>query len=89
VDQTGSVVREGLSTKKSEINFCEAVADRFCCTSLETEPRGRLPQIVTQLSFALVDVVSNFAAFKCCERVVGDPPPSYSLPFLQLIYFAA
>jgi hypothetical protein len=81
-------MRKLLSTKKTEIKFCEAVADIFHCASLAAEPLGHHPQIIAQLFIALFDVVSNFAALKFCDERVGDPPPSHPLPFLQLIYFA-
>jgi hypothetical protein len=57
-----------LSTKKTKINFCEAVADIFHCASLEAQPLGHHPQIIAQLFIALFDVVSNFAALKFCDE---------------------
>ena len=75
--------------KKSEIKLCEAVANIFHLASLEAEALRHHPQIVTELCVALFDVVSNFATFKACDHGIGNPPPSYPLPFLQLIYFAA
>jgi hypothetical protein len=75
--------------EKSEINFCEAVADILHCASLEPKSLGHHPQIIMEFNVALFDVVSNFAAFKGCYRWVGNPPPSYRLPVLQLMYFTA
>ena len=57
--------------------------------TLEAVPLGDHPQVVTQLFVALFDVVSNFAAFKIRNRGVGNPPPSYPLPFCQLLYLVA
>jgi hypothetical protein len=57
--------------------------------TLEAEPVGYHPQIVTQMFVAIFDVVSNLAAFKIRNRGVGNPSPSHPLPFLQLNYFAA
>src|ERR1700693_4206968 len=82
-------IRKLLSKQKSEIKFCEAVADILHRPRLAEEPVGYHPQIVAQMFVALFDVVSNFAAFKIRNRGVGNPPPSHPLPFLQLNYFAA
>jgi hypothetical protein len=76
-------------SKKSKINLCEAIAHVCHQASLKAEPLGHHPQIVAQFIVALFDVVSNFAAFKWGGQWVRNPPPSYSLPFLQLMYFAA
>ena len=80
-------MRQALSEKKSEFRFCRTVAD-FYCTILAQTFRYH-PEIVTQRFVALLDVVSNFAAFKIRDQRVGNPPPSHPLPFLQLKYFAA
>jgi hypothetical protein len=80
-DQPPSISAQSLS-KKSELKACEAIADIFHCASLEAGPIGHHPQIATQLPVALFDMVPNFAAFKCCEQGIGNPPPSYSLPIL-------
>jgi hypothetical protein len=82
-------MRKHLCEKQSEFNFCETVTDVFHDASLEAEPLGPHPHIVTQLFVALFDVVWNFAAFKLCDRGVGNPPPSHPLPFHQLFYLAA
>jgi hypothetical protein len=90
-----SQLRPGLAERyltivlgeKSEINFCEAVAEIFHCASLETKSLGHHSQIIMQFIVALFDVVSNFAAFKGRYRWVGNPPPSHRLPVLQLMYF--
>ena len=75
-------MRKLLSKKQPEFNFCEAVTDVFHGASLEVEPLGHHPQMVTQCFVALFDVVSNFAAFKIRNRGVGNPSPSHPLPFL-------
>jgi hypothetical protein len=80
-DQPPSISAQSLS-KKSELKACEAIADIFRCAILEPEPIGHHPQIATQLPVAFFDMVSDFAAFKCCEQGIGNPPPSYSLPIL-------
>jgi hypothetical protein len=74
-------MRKHLCEKQSEFNFCETVTDIFHGASLEAEPLGPHPHIVTQLFVALFDVVSIFAAFKLCDR--------HPLPFHQLFYLAA
>jgi hypothetical protein len=78
-----------LSKEQSEFYLCKAVTDIFHGASLEAVPLRHHTQIVTQRFIALFDVVSNFAAFKLCDRGIGNPPPSYPLPFHQLIYLAA
>jgi hypothetical protein len=78
-----------LSTKKTEIKSCEAVANISHRARSPAEPVRHHFQIVTQMFVALFDVVSNFAAFKIRNRGVGNPPPSHPLPFLQLNYLAA
>jgi hypothetical protein len=78
-----------VRSKKSELNVCEAVGDIFDCASLEAEPFGHHPQTVPQFCIAVFDVVSNLAALEYCEQGIGNSPPSYRLPFLQLTYFAA
>jgi hypothetical protein len=75
-----------LTKKQSELNFWGAVTG-IHGASLKAF-RYHL-QIVTQRFVALLDVVSNFAAFKICDHRVGNPPPGHPLPFLQLNYFAA
>jgi hypothetical protein len=75
-----------VRTQKTELNFCEAVADIFDCASLEAEPIGHHLQTAPQLFVALLHVVSNFAAFEWCNRRVGDPAPCYPLPLLQVTY---
>jgi len=76
-------------SKKPELRSGEIAANIVLGASPEAEPLGHHPQIDTQLPFALPDVVSNFAAFKCREQGIGHAPPSQRLPFLQLMDFAA
>jgi hypothetical protein len=44
-------------------------------------------QTATQLRVAFFHMISDFTTFKCCCRRIADPPPSYRLPPLQLVYF--
>jgi hypothetical protein len=77
--------RLGQNTK---FNLCEAVADIFHSASLAVEMLRHHPQIAAKRFITFFDVVSNFAAFKLCDRAVCDPSPSHPLPFLQLTYLA-
>ncbi len=87
-DQPASILVPSLG-KKPELKACEANADIFHCASLKAELIRHHPQTPTQLLVALSDMVSNFAAFKCREQGIGNPPPGYSLHVLELLYFAA
>ena len=75
--------------KKPELQLCHAVADFFRRRRAEAEPLGHHVQIVTQLELAVPEMVSDFAALKCRQHGIGDPPPGCRLPVLQLTDLAA
>jgi hypothetical protein len=77
-----------LYAEKPESKFCENVSCVFNCARFEADPLGHYPQIGTQHLVTLLNMVSNFAALERRNRRVGNAPPSYVLPVLQLIYFA-
>jgi hypothetical protein len=56
---------------QSELNFWGVVTG-IHGVSLASEAFRYHPQIVTQRFVALLDVVSNFAAFKICDQRVGN-----------------
>ncbi len=82
-------LQRGLNAldKKAELEPREAVPDIFHCACMKPGSLGHRLQTATQLGVAFLHMVSNFAAFKLCDRGVGDPPPSYRLPLLQIVYF--
>lgn len=70
------------SAKKPEFEVCEAIADNFRRANLGAEPIGHHPQIAPQLYLAVPEMVSNFAAFECRDKGIGNPAPGYCLPIL-------
>ena len=76
-------------TKKPKLDLGKAIAGIFCRAGLEAKPFGRHRQAATQFGVALLDVVSDFAAFKCRQQGIGNSPPSHGLPLLQLMDLAA
>jgi hypothetical protein len=78
-----------LLGKKAKLELGKAVADLFHCARLEAKPLGHHRQTATQFPIAFLDVVSDFAAFKCCQQGIGNPAPGHRLPLLQLVDLAA
>ena len=81
-------LRDLLYAEKPESKFCEDVSDGFNHVRFEAHSLGHHPEIGTQHLVTLLNMVSNFAALERRNRRVGNAPPSYGLPILQLIYFA-
>jgi hypothetical protein len=70
---------------QSELNFWGVVTG-IHGVSLASEAFRYHPQIVTQRFVALLDVVSNFAAFKICDQRVGTAAkPPFAIPSVQLL----
>jgi hypothetical protein len=88
-DALGCIKPDLVRGKKPEVKSGEAVANILRCARLKAEPFGHHRQASTQLPVALLEMISNFAAFKRSEHRVGNSPPGHSLPLLQLVDLAA
>jgi hypothetical protein len=76
-----------ILSKKPKLKVRKAIADIFQRAGMEANSLGHCLQTATQLRVAFFHMVSDFTTLKCCSRRIADPPPSYRLPPLQLIYF--
>jgi hypothetical protein len=66
--------------KNPKFDLGKAVAGLFQCARTEAKPLGHHRQIATEFRVAFLDLVAEFAAFKCSQQGIGNAPPGRRLP---------